>query len=278
MPRMAPRVTCVFASEPSWKPPAVRSHWMAGSCRRPPDDCVCSTRTLVSPCQSVWPASCPLSTARESPLPPGELARWLPDGSLDRLGPVHRAKLRARISPRPRRTEMALCALPGVRHALVRPATTEPGSRFIAYVLPDPATGPLPNDGVLRQFLREQGLPDPAVPAAFVSLKDVPLSAAGGHLDRAALPAPPKRRNGRTRRGGAAVSRTSAAIDRHLGRRARRARDRNPRRFFQARRQFAPGDADAATSGTRVRQSHPAPPRSSATRPSSIWPARSLAR
>jgi non-ribosomal peptide synthetase component F/thioesterase domain-containing protein len=126
------------------------------------------------------------------PAPTDQLARWLPDGSFDRLGLADEQSYARGFRVDPRRTEMALCALPGIRHALVRRTDNEPDSRFIAYILPDPTAGPLPNDVVLRQLLREQGLPDPAVPALFIQLKDVPLSAADGHLDRAALPAPPK--------------------------------------------------------------------------------------
>lgn len=126
------------------------------------------------------------------PASTGQLARWLPDGSLDRLGLAGEQTYARGFRLDPRRTEMALCALPGIRHALVRRSANEPDSRFIAHILANPTAGPLPNDVVLRQLLREQGLPDPAVPALFIQLKDVPLSAADGHLDGAALPAPPK--------------------------------------------------------------------------------------
>jgi non-ribosomal peptide synthetase component F len=124
-------------------------------------------------------------------VPAGQLARWLPDGSLDRLGLAEEQRYARGFRLDPRRTEMLLCTLPGVRHALVRPATAEPGSRFIAYVLPDLAGGPLPGDNALRQFLQEQGLPHQAVPALFVPIKEIPLSAVDGQLDRAALPEPP---------------------------------------------------------------------------------------
>lgn len=130
-----------------------------------------------------------LSNAGGKLTPTGELARWRPDGCLDRLGPADEQRYARGFRLDPRRAEIALSALPGVRHALVRPAS---GAGFIAYILPDPAAGPLPNDGELRQFLREQGLPDSATPLHFIPLKDVPLSSVDGHLDRAALPAPPQ--------------------------------------------------------------------------------------
>jgi non-ribosomal peptide synthetase component F len=122
----------------------------------------------------------------------GQLARWLPDGSFDRLGSAEEQRYARGFRLDPRRIETALCALPSVRHALVRPATTEPGSRFIAYLMPDPAGGPLPNDDLLRQFLQEQGLPHQAIPILFIQIKEIPLSATDGHLDGAALPAPPQ--------------------------------------------------------------------------------------
>ena len=130
--------------------------------------------------------------AGKDPTPLGQLARWLPDGSLDRLGTADEQSYVRGFRLDPRRTEAALCALPGIRHALVRPATAEPGARFIAYILPDFAGGPLPSDAALRRLLREQGLPDPSVPALFIPIKEIPLSATTGKLDRAALPAPPQ--------------------------------------------------------------------------------------
>ncbi|MEY2489311.1 MAG: hypothetical protein QOC70_1253 [Verrucomicrobiota bacterium] len=126
------------------------------------------------------------------PAATGHLARWLHDGSIDRLGLADEQSYARGFRLDPRRVEMALCALPSVRHALVRPAGAEPGSRFIAYLLPDLAGGPLPGDDALRQFLQEQGLPHQAVPALFIPLKEIPLSATHGQLDRAALPAPPQ--------------------------------------------------------------------------------------
>ncbi len=84
----------------------------------------------------------------------GQLARWLPDGSLDRLGFPNEQSYARGFRLDPRRVEKALCAVPGIRHALVRPATAAPGTRFIAYVLPDLAGGPLPSDDALRQSLQ----------------------------------------------------------------------------------------------------------------------------
>jgi thioesterase domain-containing protein len=70
----------------------------------------------------------------------------------------------------------------------VRAIHSEPGSPFVAYILPNASAGTLPSDSALRQLLRDRGLPDLAIPSAFVPLKDIPLRADDGRLDRAALP------------------------------------------------------------------------------------------
>jgi non-ribosomal peptide synthetase component F/thioesterase domain-containing protein len=126
------------------------------------------------------------------PAPTGQLARWLPDGSLDRLGLASDQRYGRGFRLDPRRTEIALCSQPGIRHALVRPATAEPGSRFVAYLLPELSAGPLPSDNALRQFLQGQGLPRQAVPALFIPIKEIPLAAVDGHLDCSALPPLPQ--------------------------------------------------------------------------------------
>ena len=133
-----------------------------------------------------------VANGTEEPITTGQVARWLPDGSFDRLGLADEQRYARGFRLDARRVEMALCGLPGVRHALVQPATREPGSRFIAYVLPDPAGGSLPSDDAVRYFLQAQGLPHQLVPALFIPIKEIPLSAIDGHLDRAALPPPPK--------------------------------------------------------------------------------------
>jgi non-ribosomal peptide synthetase component F/thioesterase domain-containing protein len=132
-----------------------------------------------------------IANGSESPSGTGELARWRPNDSLDRLGRADEQSYVHGFRVDPRVTETALCAVPGIRHALVRPVTSEPGSRFIAYILSDLAGGSPPADNALRQLLREQGLPHHAIPAAFIPIKEIPLSPTDGHLDHAALPALP---------------------------------------------------------------------------------------
>lgn len=122
----------------------------------------------------------------------GELARWQGVDSLNRLGPRAEQSYVRGFRLDPRRTEALLGQIPGVRHALVCPASHDPGFRMVAYISADPAIGRLPGDSALRQYLHEQGLTDQLVPSHFVPLKDVPISGVDGQLDRAALPAGPK--------------------------------------------------------------------------------------
>ena len=124
--------------------------------------------------------------------PTGELARWVSAGTLDRVGIVDEQSYARGFRMDPRQIESALCLIPGVRHALVRPTNSDANPKFIAYLLPDPAAGRLPSDSELRQHLHEQRLPNRIVPELFIPVKDVPVSAVDGHLDRSALPQPTK--------------------------------------------------------------------------------------
>ncbi|HEV7506310.1 MAG TPA: amino acid adenylation domain-containing protein [Thermoanaerobaculia bacterium] len=113
----------------------------------------------------------------------GDLVSWLPDGSLDFLGRLdHQVKVRGfRIELG--EIEAALAALPGVREAVVlaRSDRSPDALRLVAYV-----TGEATAE-TLRNALRER-LPDYMVPAAFVMLAAMPMTA-NEKIDRKALSA-----------------------------------------------------------------------------------------
>jgi amino acid adenylation domain-containing protein len=114
----------------------------------------------------------------------GDLARWLPDGTLEFLGRVdEQVKLRGyRVEPA--EVEAALCHLPGVREAVavVRADVGEP--RLLAYCV---------TDGALEQEqLRAQladWLPEFMMPSAIVLLDALPRTPSG-KVDRLKLPEP----------------------------------------------------------------------------------------
>ncbi|KOY53392.1 non-ribosomal peptide synthetase [Streptomyces sp. XY332] len=111
----------------------------------------------------------------------GDLARRLPDGRLEYLGRVDdQLKIRGnRVEPN--EVAAVLAEAPGLRNAAVLPTTgAEP--RLVAYVVGDA------DQAALRRHLAER-LPAYMMPAAFVYLPALPV-AAGGKLDRRALPAP----------------------------------------------------------------------------------------
>jgi amino acid adenylation domain-containing protein len=122
----------------------------------------------------------------------GDLARWLPDGSVEFLGRVdNQIKVRGfRIEPG--EIEAALGSHPQVQQAVVLalPAgpDAEPGRKqLVGYLVPPPSAA-LPDEADLRAFLKQR-LPDYMVPGIFVPLAALPLTP-NGKVDRRALPLP----------------------------------------------------------------------------------------
>ncbi|MEQ7005673.1 amino acid adenylation domain-containing protein [Actinopolymorpha sp. B17G11] len=136
----------------------------------------------------------------------GDLARWRADGALDYAGRAdHQVKLRGhRVELG--EVEAALAGCSGVAAAAVlarddrlvayyvaepgsaEPGSAEPGSAEPGSAEAGAASLALPHPEVLRERLAAR-LPDVMVPAAYVRLDAMPLTA-NGKLDRAALPAP----------------------------------------------------------------------------------------
>jgi amino acid adenylation domain-containing protein len=128
----------------------------------------------------------------------GDLARWLPSGSLDLIGRVDE-----QVKIRGHRVELGeieslLAEHPCILQGAVSARTDAHGeARLVAYLVCADAP---PAVSELREFLRQR-LPESMLPAFFVVLERLPLSA-NGKLDRGALPAPEAGRleGGRTSR------------------------------------------------------------------------------
>ncbi len=119
----------------------------------------------------------------------GDLARFLPDGNIEYLGRVdHQVKIRGfRIELG--EIEAALASHPGVREVAVVAREDAPGEkRLVAYYTVSNVSGKATGAGELRSHLSVR-LPDYMVPAAYVQMEGMPLTA-NGKLDRKALPVP----------------------------------------------------------------------------------------
>jgi amino acid adenylation domain-containing protein len=117
----------------------------------------------------------------------GDLARFLPDGQIDFLGRIDRQiKIRGyRIEPD--EIISVLNGHPVVQTSVVLAREDTPGDkRLVSYVVLNQAMSASAN--TLQLWLAER-LPDYMIPAVFVQLDTLPVTA-NGKVDRAALPAP----------------------------------------------------------------------------------------
>jgi len=119
----------------------------------------------------------------------GDLGRFRPDGNIEYLGRVDdQVKIRGfRIELG--EIEAALVGHSGVREAVIAAREDVTGEkRLVAYYTARDAHGPNIDAGELRSHLSSQ-LPDYMVPAAYVRMNRMPLTA-NGKLDSKALPMP----------------------------------------------------------------------------------------
>jgi amino acid adenylation domain-containing protein len=155
--------------------------------------------------------TCPLVAPGERVYRTGDLMRWRPDGALDFLGRIDdQIKIRG-FRVEPGEIEASLLKIDGVGQAIVTPRQIAGEIRLTAYVAPA-AGRALPDRTSLRAALSAQ-LPEPMIPAVFIGLESMPLTA-NGKLDRRALPDPEPHWRGRT--DGAASERAPSLLEGQL--------------------------------------------------------------
>ncbi|MEJ1929595.1 amino acid adenylation domain-containing protein [Nostoc sp. NIES-2111] len=117
----------------------------------------------------------------------GDLARYLPNGELEYLGRIdNQVKIRGfRIELG--EIETTLSQHPNVRETVVLPWEDTPNNkRLVAYIVPK--LEPASTTRELQNWLKDK-LPEYMIPAVFISLPALPLTA-NGKIDRRALPTP----------------------------------------------------------------------------------------
>ncbi|NLR77749.1 hybrid non-ribosomal peptide synthetase/type I polyketide synthase [Chitinophaga eiseniae] len=112
----------------------------------------------------------------------GDIARWLPDGTIDFLGRIDgQVKIRGyRVEPG--ETESCLLEIPAVKEAVVTVQQHTDGDKYLCAHL-------VLNEKIAVEMLRQllsRRLPDYMIPSAFVMVDKIPVTA-NGKIDKAAL-------------------------------------------------------------------------------------------